>query len=186
MAKHNYAFVRMQNPNGDAAGSITLKCADCGHTASFALDTLSGVNGAPVRTALENDNPAAPAVTVLITDPETGAETAAEWGVDFTVAYVNDPDTEQSYAVIAAAKDSGKLKGSAVIPFERTQPVRLAGDVNADGTVDHEDAVLVGKWLCCEPNAALADRQAGDINQDAKLDAIDLTLLKQALLMNRV
>ncbi len=184
-AKHNYAFVRMQNPDGDAAGSITLKCTDCGHTASFATDTLSGVNGAAVRTALKNDNPTAPAVTVLITDPETGEETAAEWGVDFTAAYVSDPDTEQSYAVIVAAKDSRKLKGSAVIPFDSTQQTRPAGDVNADGTVNQEDAALVGKWLCCELDGSLADWQTGDMNQDAKLDAIDLTLLKQALLTNR-
>lgn len=182
MAKHNYKFVRMQHPNGDAESSIILKCADCGHTASFALDALSATNGATVQTALENDNPTAPAVTVMITDPETGEETAAEWGVDFTVAYVNDPDTEQSYAVIVAAKDSAKLKGSAVIPFDSTQPARLSGDVNADGTVNQADAVLLGKWLCCDPDAALADWMAGDMNQDAQLDAIDLTLLKQALL----
>ena len=185
MAKHNYTFERMQNPDGDAAGSITLKCEDCGHTATFALDTLSGKTGAAVRASLNRDDPDAPTVTVLIADPETGEETAAEWGVDFTAAYVKDPDTEQSYAVIVAAKDSGKLTGSAAIPFESTQPVLLPGDVNADGVVDHADAVLLGKWLCCDSDAALADRQAGDMNQDEKLDAIDLTLLKQALLTDR-
>ena len=167
------------------SGSITLKCTDCGHTASFAADALTGAKNAAVRAALENDNSIAPAVTVTLTDPETGEETAMEQGNDFTVAYVNDPDTEQSYAVIVAAKESGKLKGSAVIPFDSTQPERLAGDVNADGAVNQEDVILLGKWLCCDPDTALADWQAGDMHPDAQLNAIDLTLLKQAVLTGR-
>ena len=182
MAKHNYQFVSMQQPDGDTADSITLKCADCGHTATFAADALSGKKDETVRAALENDNPTSPAVTVSVINPETGEETNAEWGIDYTVAYVGSPNKNLSYAVIVAATDSRKLKGSAVIPFDSTSPVRLAGDVNTDGTVNQEDAALLEKWLCNDPGAALADWQAGDINYDAQLNAIDLTLLKRALL----
>ena len=184
LAKHNYEFAGMQLSDGNAKDCITLKCTDCGHTADFGRNALSGRNDETVRIAQDHDNPDAQAFKVLITNPITGEETAAEWGVDYTTAYVKDPETGQSYAVIAAAKDSAKLKGSAVIPDTRQE--HLAGDVNADGAVNREDAVLLGKWLGCAPDTTLPDWQAGDMNQDALLDAADLTLLKTAVLADRV
>ena len=180
LAKHNYEFAGMQHSDENAKNCITLKCTDCGHTAEFETDTLSGKYDRTIRIVSDYDNSDTQAVKIMITDPITGEETAAEWGVDYTIAYVKDPDTEQSYAVIVAAKDSSKLKGSAVI--HDTRPEHLAGDLNADGTVNHEDAVLLRKWLVCTPDTALPDWQAGDMNQDAKLDVVDLTLLKKKML----
>ncbi len=182
MAKHNYEYVSMQQADGETAGSITLQCADCGHTATFAADALSGTKDAAVCAALENDSSAAPAVTVTLTDPETGEETEAEQGNDFTAAYVKDPDTGQSYAVIVAAKDSGKLRGSAVIPFDGTQPERPAGDVNADGKFDSADAVLLQQWLLNIPDTELKDWKAADLSADNRLDAHDLSMMKMVLM----
>ena len=182
MAKHNYEFVSMQQADGDTAGSITLKCADCGHTATFAADALSGTKDAAVCAAPENVDPAAPAVAVTLTDPETGEETEAEQGNDFTAAYVKDPDTGQSYAVIVAAKDSGRLRGSAVIPFDGTQPERPAGDVNADGKFDSADAVLLQQWLLNIPDTELKDWKAADLSANNLLDAHDLSMMKMVLM----
>ena len=56
------------------------------------------------------------------------------------------------------------------------------GDINADGTFDHADAVLLQKWLLGVSDITLSNWKNGDMNTDEQLDARDLTLLKRALL----
>ena len=97
------------------------------------------------------------------------------------------PDSDTVYTVIVAAPDSTNLVGSKVIPFQKTAqphddpPQRVPGDVNADGVCSEADAKLLCKWLCTEPETALADWKAGDMNADGKLNAVDLTFLLRAL-----
>lgn len=55
------------------------------------------------------------------------------------------------------------------------------GDVNNDGTIDKSDAILFQKWLITKA-IAIPVWQAADMNNDDKLNAVDLTLLKQQLL----
>lgn len=57
------------------------------------------------------------------------------------------------------------------------------GDVNADGVRNLEDAVLLQKWLLCEPDTALKNWKAADLNADRRLDARDLSLLKREILL---
>lgn len=57
------------------------------------------------------------------------------------------------------------------------------GDVNADGTFSIADAVMLQRWLLQE-ETTLADWQAGDWNADSALDAFDLCILKQKLLIS--
>ena len=76
---------------------------------------------------------------------------------------VRGPDSDTVYTVIVAAPDSTNLVGSKVIPFQKTAqphddpPQRVPGDVNADGVCSEAYAKLLCKWLCTEPETALAD-----------------------------
>ena len=58
----------------------------------------------------------------------------------------------------------------------------IKGDVNADKVFDLADVNMLQKWLLVYPDVALANWEAGDLNNDGRLDAVDLTLMKRALL----
>ena len=83
---------------------------------------------------------------------------------------------------------SGLLDNIAYYPYTLTdeeitgQTVQtLRGDLNADGTVNLADAVLLQSWLLCKPDTVPANPDAGDMNADGKLTAADLTMLKRNL-----
>lgn len=57
----------------------------------------------------------------------------------------------------------------------------ISGDVNADGSFDTEDVVLLQKWLLAVPDTDLADWKAADFSKDEILDVFDLCLMKRAL-----
>ncbi|MBR6792508.1 MAG: carbohydrate binding domain-containing protein, partial [Ruminococcus sp.] len=59
--------------------------------------------------------------------------------------------------------------------------VFIEGDVNADGSFNIADVVLIQKWLLCAKDATLTDWQAGDLVDDDKLDIFDLCLMKRKL-----
>jgi arabinan endo-1,5-alpha-L-arabinosidase len=61
------------------------------------------------------------------------------------------------------------------------KPRTVQGDVNADGTFNISDAVLMQKWLLAVPDTELKDWKAADFNGDNRLDARDLSLMKRAL-----
>ena len=58
----------------------------------------------------------------------------------------------------------------------------IKGDVNADKEFDLADVNMLQKWLLAYPDVELANWEAGDLNNDGRLDAVDLTLMKRALL----
>jgi len=58
---------------------------------------------------------------------------------------------------------------------------KIAGDVNADGSRTVADAVMLMRYLTAQHNT-LSDAAAADLNEDDKINAADLTLLKQLLL----
>ena len=60
---------------------------------------------------------------------------------------------------------------------------RLAGDVNEDGQIDMTDAAFLQEWLCTESIPHISAENA-DLNGDKRLNAADLSLLKQKLLQN--
>ena len=62
---------------------------------------------------------------------------------------------------------------------------KIVGDINSDGKFNVADAVLLQKWLLAVPNTVLADWKAGNFNDDDRLDALDLSLMKRALLAER-
>lgn len=61
-------------------------------------------------------------------------------------------------------------------------PQTIEGDVNADGVFNIADVVALRKWLLAVPEAKLANWKTGDFCGDNRLDAVDLTLMKRALL----
>ncbi len=75
---------------------------------------------------------------------------------------------------------AGEYSLLAVIKEELTVAA-VRGDVNADGVCSIADAVALQKWLLILPDAVLQQWQAGDLYADGKLDAADLSLLKQEI-----
>lgn len=71
--------------------------------------------------------------------------------------------------------------------FEETytndEPVK--GDINADGSFNISDVVLLRKWLLAVPDTHLANWKAADFCEDDKLNGFDLCLMKRALIEQR-
>ena len=60
--------------------------------------------------------------------------------------------------------------------------VSIKGDINADGSFNIADVVLLQKWLLAVPDTHLADWKAADFCNDDRLDVFDLCLMRRALL----
>ncbi len=61
-------------------------------------------------------------------------------------------------------------------------PAWVPGDVNCDGSFRISDVVLFHKWLLTAKDAPLNKPENADLNADGRLDASDLSLMKQKLL----
>lgn len=66
--------------------------------------------------------------------------------------------------------------------YAHWQKNKVVGDVNADGTFNVADVVMLQKWLICTPNATLTDWQAADMCDDDIIDVFDLCLMKRELI----
>ena len=123
------------------------------------------VNGLPVQDAGSGITCQYPAGTVITVTavPDSGSVLAGWSGAA--------AGTEKTVSI--------PVSGSMNLTAKFQEGVR--GDVNADGICSTADAVLLQKWLLSVPNTVLPDWNAGDLNNDKKLDAADLTLLKQLL-----
>lgn len=71
---------------------------------------------------------------------------------------------------------------TAILPLAQPEHHHPAGDINGDYLFREDDASLLQKWLLADPDAALPDWKAGDFTADGILNAVDLTMMKQALL----
>lgn len=58
----------------------------------------------------------------------------------------------------------------------------VTGDLNDDGVFDAADVAMLQKWLLAFPNTVLVNWKAADFFEDNKLNALDLTLMKRALI----
>ena len=70
------------------------------------------------------------------------------------------------------AKENGIKLVSELIP----------GDVNADGSFNIADIVLLQKWLLALPDTHLAYWKAADLCEDGRINAVDLCLARQMML----
>ena len=81
--------------------------------------------------------------------------------------------------------DTGSLVYSNFTTFTSAElglSVTVKGDVNADGTFNVADVILLQKWLLAVPDTHLADWKAADLCDDDRLDVFDLCLMKRELL----
>ena len=90
-----------------------------------------------------------------------------------------DSSTPGRYAV-AVTSAAGTEKQIAICNVTDVFP-RLIGDFNADGVFDRQDSFDLRDWLTGKLSDP-ASWQAGDMNADGRLDAADLTIMKQKLL----
>ena len=67
-------------------------------------------------------------------------------------------------------------------PAEPVGSSAVSGDVNNNGKLDIADVVMLQKWLVGAPDASLANWKAADFQSDNQITAVDLTLMKRALL----
>ena len=58
----------------------------------------------------------------------------------------------------------------------------VAGDVNADGSFNVSDLVLIQKWLLAVPDTELKSPKAGDLCEDGILDVFDLCVMRKMLI----
>ena len=58
----------------------------------------------------------------------------------------------------------------------------IAGDVNADGSFNISDLVLMQKWLLAVPDTELKSPKAGDLCDDGILDVFDLCVMRKMLI----
>ena len=99
------------------------------------------------------------------------------------VHLTNTKDTTISIACIPLK--NGETQPSwtpSVKAISQWTPETTEGDVNADGTFNVADVVLLQKWLLGVPNTKLSNWRAGDFCNDNRLDVFDLCLMKRELL----
>ncbi|MBR5371774.1 MAG: discoidin domain-containing protein [Oscillospiraceae bacterium] len=83
----------------------------------------------------------------------------------------------------SANKDSVYCCNIAEIKIYGSEPGQIFkqyGDVNADGSINVADAVMLAKYLVGD--GTVEDADSADMNHDGILTAVDLTLLKQKLI----
>ena len=71
------------------------------------------------------------------------------------------------------------LTAAVIAGHTEPEPDTVQGDVNADGTFDLADVVMLQKWLIRA--GTLTDWTAGDWNDDETITVVDLCLMKRAL-----
>ncbi len=103
-------------------------------------------------------------------------------------AYVADGKIELQQWWSASEKQEAEIEDEIAVKYTKVQVVYeysadaedVSGDVNADGKFDVKDAVALQKYLLTA--GTLADWKAGDFDGSGRINAIDLTLMKQTLL----
>ncbi len=81
-----------------------------------------------------------------------------------------------------SSRKAPAMLAASVMALTLTAPVLAAvqGDVNADGALGIADVVMLCKYLATQ--GALTDASAADLNGDSVINAVDLTLIKRAVM----
>lgn len=83
--------------------------------------------------------------------------------------------TYNIYVLFGGAKDSFKV----TVADGKTDYIK--GDVNADGSFNIADVIMLQKWLIAESDVSLTNWKAADLNGDNKLNSADLAMMKREL-----
>ena len=105
---------------------------------------------------------------------------------DYRKLAIHLTDTKETIISVACIPLKNGETKPARIPsltaISEWKPRTVQGDVNADGTFNISDAVLMQKWLLAVPDTELKDWRSGDIDGNGKLNATDLCRMKRELL----
>ena len=135
----------------------------------------------------------------LVTDDGTIDPESFQPGLDYAVEITVAPSdawrfSESSRGILylsngeALFSERGELSvsyladGSLVMTSQPlTLPASEPGDINGDGVISAQDAVLLRKYLVGIAVESRFDRTAADLNGDGKIDILDLVRLRKAL-----
>ena len=105
---------------------------------------------------------------------------------DYRKLAIHLTDTKETIISVACIPLKNGETKPARIPsltaISEWKPRTVQGDVNADGTFNISDAVLMQKWLLAVPATELKDWRSGDLDGNGKLNATDLCHMKRELL----
>lgn len=65
--------------------------------------------------------------------------------------------------------------------FVIAPPKSVKGDINADGTVNVADAVILQKFILGDGSAVISDMEAGDLCEDDVIDSFDMILMRKLI-----
>ena len=83
--------------------------------------------------------------------------------------------TEVTASTIVTTNQDHKL-------YAHWEKNKVVGDVNADGTFNVADVVMLQKWLTCTSDVVLMEWQAADLCEDGIIDVVDLCMMKRRLI----
>lgn len=188
---------------GKQTATVTYENGGIKNTATFEVtvtDEAIVIPGTDVTTAPPDDG-----TTTTTTTTDTTPGQLADYDLTLLAGETHTIENTEYYYVyasnnsdVAAVSNSGVITalhtGEAVITViiadGETAQIHLTvapimGDITANGEVNIADTVALMRWLCVMDDADVADWQAGDMNGDGRLNAVDLTLLKQILMKER-
>jgi lysophospholipase L1-like esterase len=84
--------------------------------------------------------------------------------------------SEEGYAAMR------KLWAETMYEAVYAEPAAVTGDLNADGALDMRDFVLLSRFLTADAEFDLVQMLCADVSEDCRVNAIDLTVLKQLAL----
>lgn len=184
VGKYPTGYTEQQSLTADAPDRIALDCAlleTLGDTYAVEVDYTSATGYPPVI-ALQKwsgDTPIWYTVQPFYFNGNKAVFLASDILTAFEQLSIRYSDLDS----LAATAYSGEITLShAKLLVKSEENTVKTGDINADGTLDMLDVILLQKWLLHIPDTHLADWNAADLCEDHKIDVFDLCLLKRALL----
>ena len=124
--RHSYEEIETVRPTVESEGHILRRCSVCGHEHNEILPKLTDLNDERVtvrmtpESAVFDHEAHLPEISIVLTDPETGEETAAEQDTDYTVSATAQTEAGDIEITVTAAEDSLLLAGSRTVVFTVT------------------------------------------------------------------
>ncbi len=184
VGKYPTGFTAMQELTADAADRITLDTAllaSLGDSYAIEMDYSSAAGYPPVA-ALQKWSGASP-IWHTVQPFYFNGDKAVFLASDILSALEQFGVGYSDLDGLAVTAYTGEITLSNARLLTKSGSTEFtAGDVNADGTFDVADVILLQKWLLHIPGTHLASWQAADLDADGSLDVFDLCLMKRALL----